>query len=87
MIWGEGIVFTWFLNLTDIPPSSYGDQSGCYLFGSEGLAERREGSYPICLIGQPLFPMTLIVFAVLMFEGWAAVKQEPFEAKVKVHLC
>ena len=32
----------------------------------------------------PLLPVVIVVLAVLMFaaQGWAAVKEDPFEAKV-----
>ena len=38
---------------------------------------------------QPLFSLLSVPVIALTFaaEGWAAVKQGPFEAEVKVHLC
>jgi amino acid permease len=86
-IWGEGIVFTWLLNLTGI--------SALLVWGSIGLislrfraAYRAQGRSLLDLpYVQPFFPLLpagVVVLALLMFiaEGYSAVKEQPFEAKV-----
>jgi len=88
-VWGEGIVFTWLLNLTGI--------SALLVWGSIGvislrfrMAYRTQGRSLLDLpYTQPLFPLLpigVVVLATLMFiaEGYSAVKEEPFEAKVSV---
>ncbi|KIK32579.1 hypothetical protein CY34DRAFT_101158 [Suillus luteus UH-Slu-Lm8-n1] len=85
-IWGEGIVFTWLLNLTGI--------SALLVWGSIGLislrfraAYRAQGRSLLDLpYVQPFFPLLpagVVVLALLMFiaEGYSAVKEQPFEAK------
>lgn len=85
-IWGEGIVFTWLLNITGI--------SALLVWGSIGLislrfraAYRAQGLSLLDLpYTQPFFPLLpagVVVLALLMFiaEGYSAVKKQPFEAK------
>lgn len=85
-IWGEGIVFTWLLNLTGI--------SALLVWGSIGLislrfraAYRAQGRSLLDLpYTQPFFPLLpagVVVLALLMFiaEGYSAVREQPFEAK------
>ncbi|KAG1738782.1 amino acid permease/ SLC12A domain-containing protein [Suillus lakei] len=85
-IWGEGIVFTWLLNLTGI--------SALLVWGSIGLISLRfraayqaQGRSLLDLpYTQPFFPLLpagVVVLALLMFiaEGYSAVKEQPFEAK------
>ncbi|EGO02342.1 hypothetical protein SERLA73DRAFT_49618 [Serpula lacrymans var. lacrymans S7.3] len=85
-IWGEGIVFTWLLNLTGI--------SALLVWGSIGAISLRfriayraqELALSDLPYIQPLFPLLpigVIVLAILMFiaEGYAAVVEQPFEAK------
>ncbi|OAX38858.1 hypothetical protein K503DRAFT_815677 [Rhizopogon vinicolor AM-OR11-026] len=85
-IWGEGIVFTWLLNLTGI--------SALLVWGSIGLislrfrmAYRAQGrslsDLPYTQPFFPLLPIGVIVLATLMFiaEGYSAVEEQPFEAK------
>lgn len=85
-IWGEGIVFTWLLNLTGI--------SALLVWGSIGLislrfraAYRAQGRSLLDLpYTQPFFPLLpagVVVLALLMFiaEGYSSVKEQPFEAK------
>jgi hypothetical protein len=88
-IWGEGIVFTWLLNLTGI--------SALLVWGSIGLislrfrmAYRAQGrslsDLPYTQPFFPLLPIGVVILGTLMFiaEGYSAVKEEPFEAKVLV---
>jgi amino acid permease len=87
-IWGEGIVFTWLLNLSGI--------SALLVWGSIGLislrfrvAYRAQGrSLSDLHYTQPLYPLlpigVVVVLSTSMFiaEGYSAVEEEPFEAKV-----
>jgi len=85
-IWGEGVVFTWLINLTGI--------SALLVWGTIGLISirfrmaykaqgRNIADLPYRQPLYPVLPILVIVLATLMFaaEGYAAVKQEPFEAK------
>ncbi|KAH7921088.1 hypothetical protein BV22DRAFT_1020021 [Leucogyrophana mollusca] len=85
-IWGEGVVFTWLLNLTGI--------SALLVWASIGLislrfrlAYRAQGRALSDLpYTQPLFPLLpagVVILGTLMFiaEGYSAVKEDPFEAK------
>ncbi|KAL6307122.1 amino acid permease-domain-containing protein [Sparassis latifolia] len=85
-IWGEGIVFTWLLDLTGI--------SALLVWGSVGpislrfrQAWRAQGRVldDLAYI-QPLFPLlpvATIIIAVLMFaaDGYAAVAEQPFNPR------
>ena len=88
-IWGQGIVFTWLLNLTGI--------SALLVWGSIGLisfrfrAAWKAQGRPLSDLPytQPLFPLLpigVVVLATLMFiaEGYSAVKVQPFSARVSV---
>jgi amino acid permease len=86
-IWGEGVVFTWLLNITGI--------SALLVWGSIGVISLR---FRIAFHAQardlsdlpyrqplfPLLPIGIVVLAILMFiaEGYSAVKEDPFNAKV-----
>ncbi|PCH40681.1 amino acid permease [Wolfiporia cocos MD-104 SS10] len=85
-IWGEGIVFTWLLNLTGI--------SALLTWGSIGpislrfrLAWRAQGrdldDLAYCQPLFPILPLTTVVLAILMFaaQGYAAVVEQPFDWK------
>ncbi|KIJ69699.1 hypothetical protein HYDPIDRAFT_79112 [Hydnomerulius pinastri MD-312] len=85
-IWGEGIVFTWLLNLAGI--------SSLLVWGSIGIisirfraAYRAQGrllsELPYTQPFFPLLPIGITVLAILMFaaEGYAAVKEQPFDPK------
>lgn len=86
-IWGEGVVFNWFLNLTGI--------SALLVWGTIGVVSLRfrwawhaQGrSLEDLPYTQPLFPLlplSVIVIAILMFiaQGYAAVMEQPFSARV-----
>jgi len=81
------VVFTWLVNMTGI--------SALLVWGSVGIislrfrmAFRAQGRYlsdlPYRQPFFPLLPIGTIVLAILMFvaEGYSAVKEVPFEAKV-----
>ncbi|KAG1807576.1 amino acid permease, theoretically lysine-specific [Suillus variegatus] len=85
-IWGEGVVFTWLLNLTGI--------SALLVWCSIGLislrfraAYRAQGRSLLDLpYTQPLFPLLpagVVILALLMFiaEGYSAVKEQPLQAE------
>lgn len=90
-IWGQGIVFTWLINLAGI--------SALLVWGSIGFISLRfraawkaQGrSLSDLPYTQPLFPLLpigIIVLATLMFiaEGYSAVKVQPFSARVSVRI-
>ncbi len=86
-IWGEGVVFNWFLNLTGI--------SALLVWGSIGavslrfrwawrVQKRSLDDLPYTQPLYPLLPLSVIIIAVLMFiaQGYAAVKEQPFSPRV-----
>lgn len=90
-IWGEGVVFNWLLNITGI--------SALLVWASIGLislrfrwAYKAQGlSLSDLPYQQPLFPLLpvgVVILGTLMFiaEGYSAVKEDPFEAKVSRNL-
>lgn len=85
-IWGEGIVFTWLINLTGI--------SALLVWGSIGFVSLRFRSawraqnrnlddLPYTQPLFPVLPLAVVILAILMFiaQGYSAVVEEPFEAK------
>ncbi|KAF8582413.1 hypothetical protein K439DRAFT_155882 [Ramaria rubella] len=85
-IWGEGVVFTWLLNLTGI--------SALLVWASIGgvslrfrIAYKAQGKNLDDLPYQqpffPLLPIGVLVLAALMFiaEGYSAAIEQPFQAK------
>ncbi len=91
-IWGEGVVFTWLLNLSGI--------SALLVLGSIGFvslrfrrAWRAQGrsvdDLPYVQPLYPVLPVTILVIAVLLFigQGYSAVKEQPFSAIVRVSRC
>ncbi|KAG6373887.1 amino acid permease-domain-containing protein [Boletus reticuloceps] len=85
-IWGQGIVFTWLLNLTGI--------SALLVWGSIGLISLRfrvawkaQGrplsDLPYTQPCYPLLPIGVVVLALLLFiaEGYSAVELQPFSAR------
>ncbi|KIM38704.1 hypothetical protein M413DRAFT_420048 [Hebeloma cylindrosporum] len=85
-IWGEGIVFTWLLNITGISAllvwTSIGFISLRFrrAYKSQGLSV---SNLPYTQPFYPLLPIGVIILGTLMFiaQGYAAVRQEPFEAR------
>ncbi|KAG6830128.1 hypothetical protein H0H87_009098 [Tephrocybe sp. NHM501043] len=85
-IWGEGIVFTWLLNITGISALLVWTSIGLislrfrHAYKVQGLSLKnlpyRQPLYPILPIG-------VLTLGTLMFiaQGYAAVRAEPFEAK------
>jgi len=85
-IWGEGVVFTWLINLTGI--------SALLVWGTIGvismrfryawrIQNRSLDDLPYTQPLYPLLPLSIVILAVLMLaaQGYAAVVEEPFEAK------
>ncbi|KAJ3482908.1 hypothetical protein NLI96_g6672 [Meripilus lineatus] len=83
-IWGEGVVFTWFLNLVGISALLVWASIGCisirfrYAWSIQGRSLR---DLPFVQPLFPLLPVVTIVLALLMFagEGYAAVVTAPFD--------
>jgi len=88
-IWGEGVVFTWFLNLVGI--------SALLVWGSIGIVSlrfrkawkvqgRALSDLPYTQPWFPLLPVITIVLSILMFagEGWTAVATQPFNWRTVV---
>lgn len=85
-IWGEGIAFTWLLNVTGISALLVWTSIGVislrfrWAYKAQGLSladlPYRQPLYPVLPIG-------VVVLGTMMFiaQGYAAVRQEPFEAK------
>lgn len=86
-IWGEGVVFTWFLNLVGISALLVWASIGCisirfrYAWSIQGRSLR---DLPFVQPLFPLLPVVTIVLALLMFagEGYAAVVTAPFDWRV-----
>ncbi|KAF7975604.1 hypothetical protein HWV62_9179 [Athelia sp. TMB] len=85
-IWGEGVVFTWLINLTGISALLVWASIGvismrfrrAYKFQGRDLADL---PYKQPLF--PLLPLGVVILGTLMFaaEGYSAVVEDPFEAK------
>ncbi|KAG6915914.1 hypothetical protein DXG01_009284 [Tephrocybe rancida] len=85
-IWGDGIVFTWLLNMTGISALLVWTSIGAislrfrHAYTARGLSLKnlpyRQPLYPI-------LPLGVIILGTLMFvaQGYSAVRVEPFEAK------
>lgn len=87
-IWGEGVVFTWFMNLTGISALLvWGSIGGVSLrFRWAWRAQNRDLSdLPYRQPLYPLLPLTVVILATLMFiaQGYASVRSDPFDAKVR----
>lgn len=87
-IWGEGIVFTWLLNVTGISALLVWTSIGMIslrfrqAYKARGLSLR---DLPYHQPLYPLLPLGVLILGTLMFiaQGYVAVRQEPFEAKVR----
>ncbi|KAG5642976.1 hypothetical protein DXG03_001824 [Asterophora parasitica] len=85
-IWGEGIVFTWLLNITGISALLVWTSIGLISFRFRYAYKAQGRSLADLPYRQPLYPILpigVVILGTLMFiaQGYAAVKQEPFEAK------
>jgi amino acid permease len=86
-IWGKGIVFTWFLNINGISALLVWTSIGIISLRFRQAYKARGLSLSDLPYQQPLYPILplgVIVLGTLMFiaQGYAAVRQQPFEAKV-----
>ncbi|TFK33264.1 amino acid permease/ SLC12A domain-containing protein [Crucibulum laeve] len=85
-IWGEGVVFGWLLNITGISALLVWTSIG-FISLKFRQAYRAQGlslsDLPYRQPLYPLLPIGVIILGTLMFvaQGYAAVRQEPFEAK------
>jgi amino acid permease len=87
-IWGEGVVFTWLLNVTGISALLVWMSIGLIslrfrqAYRAQGLSLR---DLPYCQPLYPLLPLGVIILGTLMFiaQGYAAVRQDPFKPKVR----
>lgn len=93
-IWGQGIVFTWLLNITGISALLVWTSIGVISLRFRQAYKARGLSLSDLPYRQPLYPVLpvgVIILGTLMFiaQGYAAVRQQPFEAKVwiSVLLC
>lgn len=87
-IWGEGVVFTWLLNITGISALLVWTSIGLISLRFRTAYVARGLSLSDLPYIQPLFPLLpigVIILGTLMFiaQGYSAVRQEPFEAKVR----
>ncbi|TFK61038.1 hypothetical protein BDN72DRAFT_778696 [Pluteus cervinus] len=85
-IWGEGIVFTWLLNITGISALLVWMSIGAISlrFRQAFLAQGRDlADLPYRQPLFPLLPIGVLTLGTLMFigQGYAAVRQQPFEAR------
>jgi amino acid permease len=92
-IWGEGVVFTWLLDLTGISALlSWGSVGFISLRFRKAYAAQGRSLSDLPYI-QPLFPLLPIgtcVLAAVMFAiiGYSAIEVKPLEAKVRFfHPC
>jgi amino acid permease len=86
-MWGDGVVFMWLLNITGISALLVWTSIGIISLRFRHAYKKRGLSLSDLPYRQPLYPMLpvgVIVLGTLMFiaQGYAAVKQEPFEARV-----
>ena len=87
-IWGSGIVFTWLLNITGISALLVWTSIGLISLRFRHAYKKQGRSLSDLPYRQPLFPLLptgVVVLGFLMFiaQGYAAVRQEPFEARVR----
>jgi len=86
-VWGEGIVFSWLLNITGISALLVWTSIGIISLRFRQAYKAQGLSLSDLPYRQPLYPalpVAVVVLGTLMFiaQGYAAVRQEPFEAKV-----
>ncbi|KDR84458.1 hypothetical protein GALMADRAFT_56386 [Galerina marginata CBS 339.88] len=85
-IWGEGIAFTWLLNITGISALLVWTSIGIISLRFRQAYKAQGLSLSDLPYRQPLYPLLpigVIILGTLMFigQGYAAVRQEPFEAR------
>ncbi|KAG2142748.1 amino acid permease-domain-containing protein [Suillus bovinus] len=85
-IWGEGVVFTWLLNLTGISALLVWGSIGVISLRFRAAYQAQKRSLLDLPYTQPLFPLLpagVVILALLMFiaEGYSAIKEQPLEAK------
>ncbi|KIP02036.1 hypothetical protein PHLGIDRAFT_79723, partial [Phlebiopsis gigantea 11061_1 CR5-6] len=85
-IWGDGVVFTWFINLTGISSLLVWATIGAISLRFRAAWRAQGRDLADLPYRQPLFPvlpLMVVVLGVLMFiaQGYAAVVQEPFSAR------
>lgn len=91
-IWGEGVVFTWLLNVTGISALLVWASIGLISIRFRRAYKAQKRSLSDLPYEQPLFPLlpiSIVVLATLMFiaEGYASVRESPFEVKVRLRSC
>lgn len=89
-IWGEGIVFTWLLNLTGISALLVWATIGVISLRFRAAWKAQGRTLTDLPYRQPLFPalpILTVVLGTLMFiaQGYAAVIQQPFSPRVDIH--
>jgi len=90
-IWGEGIAFTWLLNVTGISALLVWTSIGVISIRFREAYKAQGYSLSDLPYRQPLYPLLpigVIILGTLMFiaQGYAAVRQEPFEPRVSIFL-
>ncbi|KAH9482106.1 Lysine-specific permease [Psilocybe cubensis] len=85
-IWGEGVAFTWLLNITGISALLVWTSIGAISIRFRTAYKAQGRSLKDLPYRQPLYPLLpigVIILGTLMFvaQGYAAVRQEPFEAR------
>lgn len=85
-IWGDGVVFTWFINLTGISSLLVWGTIGVISmrFRSAWKAQGRDMSdLPYRQPLYPVLPILVVVLCVLMFaaQGYASVIEQPFSVR------
>ncbi|KAF9476781.1 hypothetical protein BDN70DRAFT_811712 [Pholiota conissans] len=85
-IWGAGIVFTWLLNITGISALLVWISIGVISMRFRSAYAAQGRSFDDLPYRQPLYPLlplgvVLLGTAMFIAEGYAAVRQEPFEPR------
>ncbi|CAA7259463.1 unnamed protein product [Cyclocybe aegerita] len=85
-IWGSGIVFTWLLNITGISALLVWTSIGLISLRFRAAWKAQGRDITDLPYKQPLFPLLpigVVVLGTAMFvgQGYASVRQEPFEAR------
>lgn len=88
-IWGEGVVFTWLLNVTGISALLVWTSIGFISLRFRHAYKAQGLSLSDLPYEQPLFPLLpfgIIVLGTLMFiaQGYSAARRDPFDARVRL---